>query len=170
MSKRITPEERFLSNIAPADIRGCRVWTSQLSHNGYGRLRVDRSRRVPAHVFAWVRAHGPVADGLRVCHSCDNPPCVNIDHLFLGTHLDNMRDMVAKCRQSRGANHYAVTRPDRLPRGSAHGMAKLSESAVADIRQRCAAGELRASMALRYGVTPTLIGMVVRREIWRHIA
>lgn len=70
-------------------------------------------RQVYAHRYAWVLANGPIAPGLVVCHTCDNPPCINVDHLFIGTQADNVRDMYAKgrgvsiVRQPRARNYAA---------------------------------------------------------------
>jgi hypothetical protein len=76
----------------------CWVWTAKaLCENGYGRFYVGK-KPLRAHRYSWELANGPITDGLFVCHRCDNPPCVNPAHLFLGTHQDNMQDMVAKGR------------------------------------------------------------------------
>lgn len=79
----------------------CWLWTGKTSGQGYGRVRVPASGYVLAHRFSWQLHNGnnPIPDGLLVLHKCDNPPCVNPKHLFLGTHADNMRDMIAKNRQ-----------------------------------------------------------------------
>ena len=70
---------------------------------GYGRRWVDgKMKRV--HRLAWAEAYGPIPEGLHVLHRCDNPPCHNVDHLFLGTNGDNVRDCVAKGRHSNGQN------------------------------------------------------------------
>lgn len=79
----------------------CVEWTKRRDKDGYGRVgRNGKSYR--AHRLAWEEEHGPIPDGMMVLHRCDNPPCVNVEHLFLGTALDNMRDMVAKGRHARG--------------------------------------------------------------------
>jgi hypothetical protein len=69
-------------------------------HNddGYGRVHIPKGKPVPAHRFSYELVNGPIPDGLRVLHHCDNPPCVNPVHLFVGTQADNGRDMVAKGR------------------------------------------------------------------------
>ena len=83
---------------------GCWLWTGGLTTSGYGILytsKQDKPRRRLAHRLMYEIEHGPIPDGLFVCHRCDNPPCVNPDHLFLGTASDNMQDMLSKGRQGR---------------------------------------------------------------------
>lgn len=81
---------------------------------GYGRFSVPgpgKWKMVMAHRFAWELAHGPTHTGLDVCHACDNPPCVRIDHLFVGTHKENMSDMAAKNRCGRNP-HQRINEAD----------------------------------------------------------
>jgi hypothetical protein len=68
--------------------------------DGYGEVNAtfEGVHYKMAHRLAWAKANGPIPEGLKVLHRCDNPPCVNVEHLFLGTHLDNMADMTAKRR------------------------------------------------------------------------
>ena len=109
-----------------------------------------------AHRVAWELTHGPVPDGLHVLHHCDNPPCCNPAHLFLGTHADNMADMAAKGR------YRVIPQP-----GERNPQAKLTEPEVVTIRRRYAAGGIsQAALAREYGVSPALVGMIVRRQIW----
>jgi hypothetical protein len=91
--------------------------------NGYGRVTVPeprpgRQKRRFAHRVAYERVHGPIPEGLFVCHRCDNPPCVNVDHLFLGTSADNDADMRAKGRHFRGNPKDASK--THCPRGHAY--------------------------------------------------
>lgn len=99
-----TATERFWAHVKKTD--GCWLWTGGTSTYGYGSFNVGDGQYESAHVFAWEAEHGPVPPGLEVCHECDVPHCVR--HLFLGTHLENMRDMAAKGRwgnQTAGVTH-----------------------------------------------------------------
>jgi hypothetical protein len=75
----------------------CHEWNSQRNRDGYG-ITKAHWHKMSAHRAMWMATRGPIPAGMCVCHRCDNPPCVNVDHLFLGTALDNHRDMVAKGR------------------------------------------------------------------------
>lgn len=127
--------------------------------DGHGRTRC-LGKMWYAHRLAWTLANGPIPDGMNVCHECDNPPCINVGHLFLGTHADNVADMVAKGRS-------AV--------GSRHGRAKLTERDVLDIRARWTRvvlpGRTRAvtntvALADEYKVDRSLIRAIGLGKIW----
>lgn len=141
---------RFVISDDPA---ACREWTGRKSDEGYGQVYWQGKAR-QAHVVAWELRHGPVPKGLCVCHSCDNPPCCNWDHLFLGTHADNMADMAAKGRQASG---------ERVAG------AKLQESDIPVIRA-LASTLSRREIARRYGVCRDTIAKVVVGKTWRHVA
>lgn len=101
-----------------------------------------------AHRFSWELHFGPIPTGMYVCHHCDNRPCVNPSHLFLGTLQDNLADMRAK-----GRGHV-------IP-------GKLTWEAVRDIRARAASGETHASIAGRYNVTRPNVSIIVSGRTWR---
>ena len=88
-------DARFWSKVVKAD--GCWEWTAYRDPLGYGRLNVD-GVPVLAHRLAYELEHGAIPDGMCILHRCDNPPCVNPDHLWLGTQADNSLDMASKGR------------------------------------------------------------------------
>lgn len=139
---------------------GCHVWTGLKVGNGYGIAHDDRHHRL-IHRAVWERANGTIPVGMFVLHKCDNPPCCNIEHLFLGTILDNNRDRERKGRGNKvkGKNH---ARP----------MAKLTEENVADIRAEFAKGYrcgIGNELAKKYGVSIATISSIKHRNHWRHI-
>lgn len=95
--------DRFWEKVERSpDPDGCWVWTAATTRIGYGVFAVSRKRKnVRAHRFAWELTHGPIPDGLCVCHACDNPPCVRPDHLWLGTSEDNTADRHRKGRTAK---------------------------------------------------------------------
>lgn len=126
----------------------CWEWQGTLFQgSGYGRWGQRR-----AHVEAWERENqAAVPDGLCVLHRCDNPPCVNPAHLYVGTHLKNAHDRKLREREARGT---------RINTN------KLSEEQVHEIRAACDAGERQADVARRYGVTQPMVGFIARRQSW----
>lgn len=109
------PVARFWKNVKRATGDGCWTWTGTRSKTGqrgsyhrgagYGHFMVADQKRVQAHRYSWELHFGPIPAGMVVCHRCDNPTCVRPDHLWLGTHKDNVHDMIRKGRQSAGAEH-----------------------------------------------------------------
>jgi hypothetical protein len=135
----------------------CWEWIGAKTSSGYGHLSVDGAT-IKAHRYAWEREHGPIPDGLLVCHTCDNRLCVRLSHLFLGSAHDNTGDMRAKGRDSFSTN-----------KGELHGRAKLTDDQVREIRARAAAGESHRSLARHFDVHHSQIGNIVRRERWAHL-
>ena len=139
---------------------GCWIWQSKkgssIINRGrmYGMLSVKEGEYL-AHRISWEIHHGSISPNKCVLHRCDNRLCVNPKHLFLGTHEENMKDMVAKWRSIFGVKH---------PR------AKLNEKKVVRIRRLYATGKFSQDhLAQRYGVTQPNIGFIVRRVVWKHV-
>lgn len=151
----LSTEERFWSKVdRSGGPDACWLWTAGLYASGHGKFVPEHGRTTPAHRFAWELANGPIPQYLFVCHNCpggDNPACVNPAHMFLGTVADNMQD---------------AARKGRMERGSARHSSKLTEEKVREIRRRAIAGEMNVTLAREFGVTPTLIGQIVKRTAW----
>jgi hypothetical protein len=137
---------------------GCWEWARARDTHGYGVVPYGR-RKWKAHRIAWMLEHGPIPDGAEVCHRCDNPACVRVTHLFLGTHAENMADARRKGRVSVAGLHRV---------GSTHSQAKLTEAQVIEIRRR-AETEYQRVIARDFGITQAMVSLIVRRENWTHI-
>lgn len=132
----------------------CWLWVASRNRNGYGLLMSNGKHVAVAHRVSWVLHKGdPIPDGLFVLHRCDNPPCVNPEHLFLGTNADNMRDMAEKGRSGAGGFNK-----------------KVNEAQVKEIRRRHAAGENRTHLGREYGVSKWTITQIVNRRRWSHVS
>lgn len=123
-------ENVFLPRTA-AKASGCIEWTGERNAAGYGRFW-SRGKRFFAHRFAWSFWNGSIPAGLFVCHRCDNPKCVNHEHLFVGTQTDNRRDCVAKGRAKNG-----YTGATHCPRGHSLGDAYLGMTSDGRLRRTC---------------------------------
>lgn len=147
----------------------CWPWTAGVNDSGYGTFRRNDPRRsVPATHVAWELTYGvPFPDGKHACHKCDNPPCCNPEHLFAGTSQENNADKHAKGRDACGDRHGSRTHPEALRRGVEHGMARLTESQVLEIR--ALEGMKQRDIAKMYGVNQALVWRILRRRIWKHI-
>lgn len=160
--KTTPPDERFWSNtnkdgpIHPV-CGQCWVWMGKPSVRGYGRIGVNY-QRLDVHRYSYELNIGPLPDGMCVLHKCDNPMCVNPDHLFAGTRTENMEDKVAKGRQTRGEGY---------------SRAKLTDEAVRYIRANYVMySKVRTNakeLARMFGVGSRVITDVVKGKYWKHV-
>ena len=133
----------------------CHEFTGSKDDCGYGRINKD-GKLVRVHRAVYERLHGEIPKGLVILHKCDNPACINPDHLALGTQGDNIKDMFDK-----GRNKCNV--------GSEHGMAKLTEKDIPVIRQRLNNNETCVAIAKDYGVSDNMIRHIKMGRSWRHV-
>jgi HNH endonuclease len=135
----------------------CWPWTGGKRAKGYGYGSITiAQRQYMTHRVAWETTYGPIPAGLFVLHRCDNAPCCNPAHLFLGTIADNNADANAKGLRT-------------FHRGEAHHQAKLTNNQVISIRQRCADGESFGRLAAEFNVGRTAIRRIAIRHSWRHL-
>jgi DNA-binding XRE family transcriptional regulator len=131
----------------------CWEWQKARDKDGYG-IGQLRNKTLKMHRASYEFFHKEkIGPGLQVCHRCDNPPCCNPDHLFLGTNSENVADRASKGRSAHG---------------EAHGASKLTLLEVEHIRATYARGAAtQMDLAKEYGVSRTTIGQIVRNEIWK---
>lgn len=153
---RKTVEERFRAIGWTTTDKGCWEWNGARNPRGYGQLsagpRDSEGKSWPLYAprVSWELENGPIPDGMVACHKCDNPPCVNPGHLFLGTRADNNADMAAKRRTRNG---------ERRPQH------KLTDAQVRQIRVRYEAGGVsQRALADEYGVSQAAISLVVHSK------
>lgn len=137
---------------------GCWVWKRSRRHFGYGIIR-DRCKVMLAHRLSWEIHNGPIPHGLFVLHKCDNPPCVNPDHLFLGTQADNMADMDSKNRRF----------VPRLQGEQTGRVAKLTNAQAREVYDRLRRGERGSSIARRFNVSHCIVSNIKRGKTWKGV-
>ena len=139
----------------------CWLWLGGATKEGYGQVGLKgRSIGRRAHRIAWELTYGPIPNGMNVLHHCDNPPCVNPNHLFLGTHADNVHDMMAK-------GHLVV--PDNT--GEKNGRAKLTVEQVREIKEALKHYHygMYSQLGRQYGVAEYIIRSIKVKKLWRDV-
>jgi hypothetical protein len=189
---KITPstKDRFFAKVcregpipAPKDgcpdiVGRCWSWTACKDTGGYGIFAMPQ-KDFSAHRMSWAIHFGDIPEGeghhgVCVCHRCDNRTCVNPDHLFLGTHQQNVADKLAKGRGSNGESHARIMKriksnPNSIARGSKSGTAKLTEEQVLEIRELRSNGMILKEIALEFGVHLGNVSSICSRKSWTHL-
>ena len=150
--------DRLWEKITVGGPDDCWEWQGALDSGGYGHIVDESGRARKAHRVV-MKLSGVNVGDLDVCHTCDNRRCCNPRHLFLGTHLDNMRDRDLKGR---------TVLPPPCP-GARNGQARLTERDVDEIRWLHAANHPPRKLARAFGVSRGAIALVVSRKTWRHV-
>jgi len=132
--------------------RGCWVWLGHIHEGKYGTVHFE-GRRYMAHRLVWNLLRGEIPTGMVACHTCDNPPCCNPDHIFLGTLTDNCEDMVKKNRQARGVR----VSTNKLTEAQVIRILKLNKT------------KNQLEIAKQFGVARTNVGAILRGETWGYL-
>lgn len=148
----------FWDKVSPPDESGCMLWRGETRY-GYGIIRSyieGKLHRYMAHRISYEMARGEIQPGMVICHRCDNPPCVNPDHLFSGTQADNLTDMRLKGRAASTA-------------GEKSALAKLTNDNVLDIRRLCSIGVKAKEIAAQFGISHWTVYNIKYRTRWSHL-
>jgi len=137
---------RFLAYVDKQE-GGCWIWTGSLNHRGYGKFSWKKQKTALASRVSYELFKEPIEDQLFICHTCDVPSCVNPDHLFAGSHMENMLDMIDKGRQN----------------------AKLSPDQVWEIRKLWEKGWSQSKLMEKFKIASPTISNIVNRRSWKHI-
>lgn len=147
-------EQQYFFDRSTTDSAGCWIWDLSKNKLGYGWVRF-RGKVMQAHRASYFAFNEDLSSSKEfVCHSCDNPSCVNPEHLWVGTAWDNIKDMTSKRRNRRGESHHKSV---------------LSENSVVEIKLRLLVGESTKSISSLFGVTPGTIHSIKIGKSWKHI-
>ena len=147
---------RFLQKVKFSTPSACWIWQASTVEDGYGQIRSGGtgSKMLKAHRVSWELRHGPIPNGMGVLHSCDNPPCVNPSHLFLGTPDDNQKDAVRKGRQTRG---------EKIAR------ATTTERQAISVKTMFIRGMKQTTIGKALGLTKYVVSQIIRGKTWKHV-
>jgi len=137
--------------------KGCWGWKQKCSSNGYGKIQLFHGKNIGAHRASWIIHNGEFNKKLWVLHKCDNPPCTNPDHLFLGTPKDNSQDCSRKNRKN-------------LTIGSARSHTKLNEIKVKKIKDLLKNKVSWSNIAKMFSVSTSCIQGVAQNKVWKHVS
>jgi hypothetical protein len=149
------PHDRFWAKVNIKEPSQCWLWTGSVCPDGYGVATINKQHK-RTHRISWELTHGTIPKGKSVLHKCDNPPCVNPTHLFLGTQQDNITDMDAKGRRGSAI-------------GVNNGKSKLTETDIVTIRSLHKQGMVGTKIAAQFNVHNSAIYKILNGVNWKHI-
>ncbi len=147
--------DKFWRRVDKSPLTGCWLWRGPFGSKGYGKFTPGHGVSRIASRVAWAIMNGPIPEGVCVLHRCDNPPCVNPAHLFLGTVAENNADKARK---------------GRCPRGEDAEHSKLTADDVREIRRRFESGAIAAEIVRDWPVSHRTARAIRDGETWRHVA
>lgn len=148
----LTLKERIELKFKKENFKKCWVWFGA-TRNGYGCIGFKGKHYTVTRAL-WEIENGPIPKNMHLCHKCDNASCVNLNHLFLGTPKDNMKDMVNKNRSAKGENH---------------SQSKLTEASVRKIKQLLSNGKRPGEIAIKFGVGREAISKIKNGQRWEYV-
>jgi hypothetical protein len=157
--KRIPVEQRFWQYVNKTD--SCWLWTGATRDFGYGVINMGgaHGKAECSHRLSWIIHNGDIPSGMCICHKCDNPLCVNPNHLFLGTRSDNNKDMQSKGRYDK----------IKRPKGEKHGRSKLTNEQVFSLRQDRKSGMVYRELSQKYNISIASAQRIAIGKDWKHI-
>lgn len=155
--RQVVSEADRLLTFVRKDPSGCWIWTGHINERGYGAFGF-RGKSWLAHRAAWTIFCGAIPRGACVLHRCDNPPCVNPEHLETGDYAKNMRDMAQRGRHSVGNR-----------KGERHPRAKLTDTDAIEMHMMKRRGEALGTIAQRFAVTKSTACGILRGRRWQHV-
>jgi hypothetical protein len=168
INSHVPLRDRLFQKVHICQRTDCWIWMGRLDHHGYGQMSV-KDGMVRAHRVSFELHNGPIPDGMKVRHTCDNQRCVRPTHLELGAQLDNIADRVTRQRSATGHQNGTHTRPEAIARGERNGQARLTEATVLEIRGLAALGWSQPRLARHFGVGRNTIWAVLNGVTWRHV-
>lgn len=155
--KKTDPSIRFWKKVNITQDDGCWEWTAGTFSNGYGQF-YDGKNKIGAHRFAYQEKYGVLPKEIKVCHKCDNRICVRQSHMFPGTQLDNLLDMIQKGRKINADS-----------KGELNGRAVATEEIVLKMRILYSEGKTKASIAREFGISETQTTRIINGESWSYL-
>ena len=152
-----TIQQRFEAKVERIPFMDCHVWNAATNHFGYGKFAIGNGDWIFAHRFSYEMTKGEIPVGKSVLHKCDNPWCVNPNHLYLGDYRQNAKD-----REQRNRGNHAF--------GERHGRSKITSEQVVAIREQHETGKFSfRQLGKIYGLDGKTVSDIVKNKLWQRL-